>query len=479
MRGCAASRYRHSFPSHCRLCRPDSVSTDLAISEPRPQTQPTESSTITTDPKLGRELTRLAIYNIAANLTVPLAGLVDVAMLGHLDEIRFLAGVALGGLIFDYVYWLCGFLRMSTTGLTAQAAGGRDPERGFRVLGRATLLAVTIGVVLLVLQRPLAMAGFGLLGGSPEVEAAGRDYFDARIWGAPATLVGLVLLGWFLGRAEPRIALWMTAVGGLSNIALNWLFIIELGWAARGAGLATMLSQYLLVAVGLVAYWQRRKPTAWRLSELLDRQALGALLALNRDILIRTLCLVTSFAVFLNVSAVLGTVMLAANSILFRLFTTSAYLIDGIAHAAEILAGTARGRGEPGELARVLRLTLIAGAVFAGVIVGLLALFPAQILGLLTNHGDVIDVARAHLPFLFATIVVGAFAFVYDGFFIGLTEGRAIRNSMLLATLGLFAPLAALAWWQKSTVLIWVAMIAFMAGRALFLWWPSRRLVAT
>ena len=185
---------------------------------------------------LSRRFFRLALINILASVTVPLVGLVDTAMLGHLGDIRFLAGVALASLLFDYVYWTLGFLRMSTTGMTAQAVGRGDHVEVTDVLRRSMLIALALGGAVLALQVPLREIGFALLSGEPGVELAGREYFDARIWGAPAALCGFVMVGWFLGREESRVVLAITLVANLANVLLNYVFIIRLGLAARGAG---------------------------------------------------------------------------------------------------------------------------------------------------------------------------------------------------------------------------------------------------
>jgi MATE family multidrug resistance protein len=271
---------------------------------------------------------RLTLINILSNVTVPLVGLVDTAMLGHLADIRFLAGVALGTILFDYVYWSFGFLRMGTTGTTAQAVGRGDRREVYLVLYRSLSLAIVIAGAILILQWPLRELGFGLLSGEAGVEAAGRDYFDARVWGAPATLCNFVLMGWFLGRAESRHVLVMTIAGNLANIALNYLFIVRMGLAAYGAGLATSFAQYGMLAVGLWLFRLQGGAERWVWRDVLDRTRMTSLFRLNLDILIRTMLLVSSFAVFINFSSLLGTTLLAANSTRARASPASS--MDGV-----------------------------------------------------------------------------------------------------------------------------------------------------
>jgi MATE family multidrug resistance protein len=432
------------------------------------------------DLRLRRRFFRLTAINILANLTIPLASLVDTGMLGHLADLRFLAGVALSSVLFDFIYWSFNFLRMGTTGLTAQAVGRGEPGEVYRTLYRSLALAAALAAAILVLQVVLREAGFALLAGAPGVEAAGREYFAGRIWGAPAVLANFALLGWFLGREESGRALAMSLTANVFNVALNYLFIIRLGLAARGAGLATMLSQYamLIVAVALLLHTRRREGAVpWRWREVLDRGALAHLLRLNRDLLVRTFLLMSVFAVFLNLSATLGTVMLATNSILDRLLLFAAFAIDGAAFATESLAGIFRGRGDGVALRRLVRLSMATGVAFAAAFLAVLLSAQDAIYGLLTSHREVVDLARVYGLWLIPVLLIGAVAYVYDGLFLGLTAGPALRNSMLLSTLGVFAPLAAVAAVLGSNHLLWAAMVALMAARAATLGWASRRLL--
>lgn len=414
---------------------------------------------------------RLALINILANITVPLAGLVDAAMLGHLPDIRFLAGVALGGVVFDLLYWSFGFLRMSATGMTAQALGRGEAAEAERILQRILLLALSIGLLILLAQSWIGNAGFSLLAGEPGVEAAGRAYYEARIWGAPAVLANLVFIGWFLGREEARLVLIMTLVASLGNIAFDYLFILQLNMDARGAGLATALSQYAMLAVALVFYWRRRGAAPWRWHELLDRGKILALLRLQNDIFIRTLCLVGSFAVFTNLSALFGTQVLAANNLLLRFLTMASFLIDGAAYATESLAGRLFGEGDLRGLRRLLLLALAVGFAFAALFALPTFLVPSTLLGWLTHHSEVVAIGARLSPWLVATLLAGSFAYILDGFFLALTAGRELRNSMLMSTFLGFIPLAAWAWWAQDIRFLWGALLALMVWRALTLAW--------
>ncbi len=417
---------------------------------------------------MGQRFFRLAAVNILANLTVPLAGLVDTAMLGHLDRIEFLAGFALASVLFDYLYWGCGFLRMGCTGTTAQAVGRGDREEAHVVLQRYMLSAAVLSGFVLVLQVPARELGFAVLAGAEEVKTAGREYYDARIWGAPAVLANFVFLGWFIGRAEARRSLFITATANLGNVALNYVFIFRMGWAAYGAGLATALSQYLALGVSLIFFFRTKihRP-GWR--RLLDAGAIRGLLGLNRDIFIRTLCLISVFGAFTNISSLLGVSVLAANTILIRLLNSAAIGIDGLAYAMETMGGILWGKRDGKELRRLLITGLLAAEAIAVLLLIFPILFPRQLYGVMTVHVEVIDTAERFGLWLVPTLLIGALAYIYDGLFIGWTQGRVLRNSMLISMLVFFAPPAVLALLWESNHLLWFAMALFMAARTVTL----------
>ncbi len=427
---------------------------------------------------LRRQFTRLTAVNILSNLTVPIAGLVDTAMLGHLADIRFLAGAALGAILFDYIYWSLGFLRMTCTGLTAQAVGRGDREDEYGQLARFVLLGLIAAALILALQFPLREAGFGLLGGEPGVEAAGREYYDARIWGAPAALLNFVLMGWFLGRAQSRNVLIMTVVANLANIALNYVFIIRLGWAAAGAGWATALGQYLSLVAALVLYTRRsdREPVVWRAA--LAREKFHGLFALNRDLLIRTVLLISVFATFTDFSARLGTIALAANSILLRMLNLAAYLIDGAAFACESLGGILLGSRNREALHRLVRMAWTTGLLFAVPCLAIYLARPRLFLGLLTSHDVVIDFAAAYIFWLIPCLLVGSIAYMYDGLFLGWTRPKTLLLSMSFSVFAVYLPVAGVSVRLENNHVLWAAMALLMVARAATLAVAARRFLA-
>jgi len=427
---------------------------------------------------LGRRFFRLAVPNIISNVTVPLVGLVDTAMLGHLPDISFLAGVALGAVIFDYAYWSFGFLRMGTTGVTAQAVGRDDHHEVWQILYRSLTVALVIAALLLISQRLIANLGFAVLTGQGAVEAAGRDYFFGRIWGAPATLSNYVLLGWLLGRERAREALIITVIGNLANVGLDYLFIMRLGMAAAGAGVATALSQYLMLATAVTLILREGRPLPFVFQSVFERARLGQLFRLNRDILVRTVMLMTTFAVFTNFSAIIGTAILAANTILFRLQMVASYLIDGAAFATESLAGIYKGRQDVIGLRSLLRLAMLTGLGFALPLLMLMFGVPSWLYGLMTSHTDIAGLAWRYSWWMIPVVLFGTVAFIYDGFFIGLTEGKVLRNQMLISTLVFYLPLASFGLWRRDNDILWAAMALFMVGRCLTMWLGERRVLA-
>ena len=402
---------------------------------------------------------------------VPLAGLIDVSFLGHLADIRHLAGVALATVIFNYVYWTFGFLRMSTTGMTAQALGREEPDTVLLIGLRHGILAVAIGLLILLLQSPLQWLGFTLLSATLEVKAAGQDYYNALIWGAPINLLGFVLIGWFLGRSQSSKVLLLSLVASSSNVLLNYWFIVRWGWGSAGAGWATTISQYLmgLIGLGLVAWevrWTQIRAVA---PKLCDPLAIRAAFSLNRDILIRTFALVTTFSIFTNFSSVLGTIVLSANTVMLQVITFAAYFIDGVAFATESLAGLFQGQRSTQQLTQLVQVSggasLGVGLLFAMITM----LLPAPLFGLLTNHTAILDRLTQDVFWLLPILGFGSIAYMLDGYFLGLTQGKILRQSSLIASLIGFAPMAIVAWQTRSGHLLWLALSLFMLARTLTL----------
>ncbi|EDM81279.1 putative membrane protein (DNA-damage-inducible protein) [Plesiocystis pacifica SIR-1] len=431
-------------------------------------------------PGLRRRFLGLAVPSIVASLMVPVASLVDAAILGHLEVLEPLAGVALAGVVFDMLYWSFGFLRMGTTGLSAQAFGRGEVREVRALLLRAGLIACVLAGLILATQGPVAWLAFAVLDGEPAVEAAARAYFDARIWAAPAVLLNFCVTGWLLGLQRTRPILVLATVSNGTNVALDYLFIVEWGWGAAGAGWATMASQVasLLVALPIARRaWREladgasgdadaRSPDA---SEVLSWTRLRPLLSLGRDIWLRTLALIGAFAIFTNFSAAFSSTLLAANALLLRVLGLASYFVDGFAHATESLTGESAGRDDRGGLRRLLLLALRwglgTGAAFAGAFIAFPGLF-----GLLTDQPELLATVVAARGWLVVVLLLGSLAYVLDGYFIGLAAGRTLSRAMLLSFGVGFLPLAlASRYAGGGPSMLWFALIAFMAARGLTL----------
>lgn len=413
---------------------------------------------------------RLAFPIIISNISVPLLGAVDTAVVGHLPEVHHLGAVAVGAMIFTFIYWGFGFLRMGTAGFTAQAHGAGDADEIRAGAGRAMVIAMAAAGAVLLLQMPIAYAAFSWVEASAEVERLGRLYFNIRIWGAPAALANYVLLGWFLGMQNARAAMWlMIWMNGL-NIALDLLFVLGFGWGVAGVAAATAISEYAAVALGLVmaARILRDIGGVFRWDGIFSGAPLRRMLAVNLDIFIRTIGLVFAFAYFTAQGAKLGDVVLAANAVLMNFQLFMAHGLDGFANAVQALGGRAVGaRDRAAFRGAVVASTLWAGglAVVFAVVYGFGGIY---LIAALTGISDVRATAAMYLPWAVAMPVLSVWAFQLDGIFLGATRGRVLRNAMIASVLVYVAMCAVfLPLWGNHG--LWLALSIFMAARGLTL----------
>lgn len=419
------------------------------------------------EPDLVRRFLRLASLNILSNSMVPLAGLLDIAFLGHLDTLEPLSGVALATTLFNVMYWPFGFLRMGTVGPTAQARGRHDPEQVLLVGLRHWLLALLLGVGVLSLHRPLADLGFSLLQGSETIKQAGRLYYEARILGSPAYFFNLVCIGWFLGQEQGRKVLLMSVVNNGANVLLNYELVVRLGLASQGAGMATALADLctFILALGLMVplvSWPQVQAVK---SQIFETKSLKTAFLFNRDILVRTFALVMTFALFTNISSALGSDILVVNTLMMQVVTLAAYGIDGYAFATESLAGIFYGGRQIGKLRGLLWLSGSVSLLTGLVIAATFTLFPHSLFALLTNQPTLLNQIANYVSWLIPVLGFGSIAYMLDGYFLGLTQGQVLRNASLIASLTGFGPLAALAWYWQDPHVLWGAMVSYMAAR--------------
>lgn len=407
---------------------------------------------------------RLSSVSVLSNMMVPLAGLVDTAFLGHLADIRHLAGVILASILFDYLYRVLKFLRSSTNAITAQAVGN-DNHKAILLAGlRSGLIALALGLAILLLQYPLQKVGFLILTGSPEVEASGVDYFYGRIWGAPAVLLNFVLIGWFLGREKNGIVLLMSLMGNGSNVLLDYLMIYKWGWASAGAGLATAASQYLCLLIGLIGIcFTIQWNTLWEaVQELFDWVAIKETAALKGNILVRFVVLISTYAIFTNLSSAMGTTTLAQNGLLLQIALLSQFTIQGVGMTTQTLTGNFKSKGSTEKLVPVLIVSIMTALLIALGFAGGTILLPDQVFGILTNHAEVNEHIMSYTIWLLPLLELTAIAFMLEGYFIGLKEGKILRNAVLIAFVLGFFPLTIAAWYLQSNHILWMSLVAYM-----------------
>ncbi len=391
-----------------------------------------------------RTVLAIALPVVVSNVSTPLIGVVDTAVMGRLPDPAYIGAVAVGSLIFTFVFWAFGFLRMGTTGLTAQALGANNSDEVVSSLGRALLIAAAIGTALVLLQWPIRMIAFSLLEGTERVETLARAYYDIRIWAAPATLANYALLGWFIGIGRTDIGLVLQLILNITNIALDALFVLVLGWDVRGVAAGTLLAECLAACVGTALAWRhaRKLHGHWNRGSLLTSERLKRTLVVNRDIMIRSLALIFVFVWFVAQGAAFGDVTLAANAVLMQFIAVSAYFLDGLAFAAESLVGRAVGAASRANLVAAMKITTIWALMLAIGACLLIALLGPAIIDLLTIDETTRLVARQFLPWAAIAPFLGVWAFQLDGFFIGATRTTQMRNAMLVSLLIFLC-----AWW--------------------------------
>jgi MATE family multidrug resistance protein len=417
-------------------------------------------------------VTSAQVFSIAgpamiANLTTPLIGIVSTTAIGRLGEAAMLGGVGMASVIFDCLFWLFAFLRASTLAFTAQSLGAGDTDEILMVLIRGLGLAALVGIGLIALQVPVAAIVFEAMGGSEAVLGAARTYFTIRIWSAPLALANYALLGWLVGLARARLALAVQVAINLINMAATLVLVQVLEAGIAGAAIAAVIAEAVGVALGLVLAGRlvtRGAGLSW--PALFDRAKLAHMMAVNRDIMIRTAAMIIAFLFFTSQGARAGDVTLAANAILNNFLLVSAFFLDGLANAAEQLCGYAYGARNKKAFAGATRLVLVWGFGFALVVAALCALFGSLLIDLMTAGAAVRSAARDYLPFVVISPLLSVFAFAFDGVYIGATWARDMRNLMVAALLVFLATWAALRSFGNTG--LWIAMLGFYAARGGF-----------
>jgi MATE family multidrug resistance protein len=414
-----------------------------------------------------RSVLTVAVPIMLSNVSEPLIGVVNTAVIGQLEDPYYIGAIAVGALIFSFIFWGFGFLRLSTGGLSAQALGAGDMPELAAVLIRALMIGVAAGLALILLSPVIREAGFGLVGGSAEIRQHGETYFNYRIWSAPAALANYCVMGWFIGQSRAKLAFMVQLFLNLTNMALSALFVLHLGMTSDGVGLAALVAQWLAVSLALVLAFIILRGMGAHLSwaRILDPFRLKRTLLMNGDVMIRTLCLVFAFSWFTARGARAGDVVVAANAVLINLFEVSAYLIDGFAHASEALVGQSVGAKNRQRFRDAVRLTSI-WAMVLGVVCSLIIWFAGPwIIDMMTVNEEVRATALAYLPWAAISPVLGVICFQFDGIFTGAMATKDMRN-MMIVSLAIFM----LAWWLLEARFgnhgLWAALNIFLVARA-------------
>lgn len=406
---------------------------------------------------------------VLSNLSTPLLGLVDTGIMGQLGDAKYISGVALGSLIFTFLFWAFGFLRMGTTGLVAQAFGAGDGDELRAALGRALLIAGILGALCWLLQSPLKLFSFQLIQGEADAKLLAQNYFDIRIWSAPFTLANYALIGWLLGQQRSGLALLLQVYLNGMNVGLDALFVLHWGWGVEGVALGTVLAETsaAFVGLGIALFVLRDIEGRWQGHLIIARDKVWQTLSVNRDIMIRTLLLMSAFAFFTLEGARQGNELLAANAILMQLVATSAYFLDGFAFAAEAFIGEAFGSRDRRRFDLAVRLSTF-WALATSVVVSALFWFQgANFIGMMTINEDVHTLAMHYLGWAAMLPVLSVWCYQLDGIFIGAVRTVEMRNTAAVSLVLFFVSFWFLTPYGNHG--LWAALALFNVGRALAL----------
>jgi len=415
---------------------------------------------------------------ILSNITVPLLGLVDTAVIGHLEHAYFLGATAVGAMLITAITWLCGFLRMSTTGLAAQAYGSENNEQNLFILLRGLIVAIGVGLVFIVFQSVYIDTSLSLAGGSEQVQYYARQYSEIRIWGLPAALANLVLLGWLLGNHQAKTVMWLLIVTNVLNLVLDLLFVLEFKWQVSGVAYASLCAEYFAFIFGILIVVTKNSALKVSLSnssgrllnKLLNTVELSHYFKLNRDILIRTICLEICFVFITFEGAKLGDNVVAANAILLNFLLLISFGLDGIANAAEAMVGKAKGQNNHSTLNNTVTIALFWTAIFALLYSMIFYVFGKSLILLMSDITAVVEFANNYLFWIVLLPLIACWCYLFDGVYIGLMQAKTMRNSMIISTFAVFFPV----WFllqHFGNHGLWAAFSLFMISRGITLSW--------
>ena len=425
-----------------------------------------------------REILQIAIPSIVSNITVPLLGLIDVTIVGHLGAASYIGAIAVGGMLFNIIYWIFGFLRMGTSGMTAQAFGQQDQAETMRLLTRSTGIGLLIALVLVFLQYPIERTAFTFIETTPEVERLASIYFRICVWGAPAVLGLYSFSGWFIGMQNSRYPMFIAITQNIVNILVSLLLVYGFEMKIEGVAIGTLVAQYAGFFMAIVLWAHRYKaakhPIEFR--SLTDKQAMYRFFQINRDIFLRTLCLVAVTVFFTSAGAAQGEVILAVNTLLMQLFTLFSYIMDGFAYAGEALAGKHIGANNRLALQQMIRQLFAWGIGLSLAFTLLYGIGGEGFLGLLTDEPSVIAASSTYFYWVLAIPLAGFAAFLYDGIFIGATATHLMLRAMAIASAAFF-----LIYFGCRESLgnhaLWFAFITYLALRGIVQGYLGRKII--
>ena len=425
-----------------------------------------------------REILQIALPSIVSNITVPLLGLIDAAIVGHLGAASYIGAIAVGGMLFNIIYWIFGFLRMGTSGMTSQAYGQKDEAETMRILARSMGVGMLIALALIILQYPIERIAFTLMKATPEVERLASLYFRICIWGAPAVLGLYSISGWCIGMQNSRFPMYVAITQNIVNILASLVLVYGFGMKIEGVAIGTLVAQYagLLMAAWLwTSHFKRLLPYI-QLQTLLAKGAIRRFFQVNRDIFFRTLCLVAVTMYFTSAGAAQGEVILAVNTLLMHFFTFFSYIMDGFAYAGEALVGKHLGANDRPALRQMVHQLFVWGIVLSLVFTLVYGIGGKVFLGLITNEQSVITASSAYFYWVLAIPLAGFAAFLYDGIFIGATATRWMLYAMSIATIAFFLIYYGFREAMGNQAL-WLAFITYLALRGIVQGFLGRKIL--
>lgn len=425
-----------------------------------------------------REILQIALPSIVSNITVPLLGLIDVTIVGHLGAASYIGAIAVGGMLFNIIYWIFGFLRMGTSGMTAQAYGQQDDAEMMRLLTRSSGVGLFIALVLILLQYPIEQIAFTFIETTPEVQRLASTYFRICIWGAPAVLGLYSFSGWFIGMQNSRYPMYIAITQNIVNILVSLVLVYGFEMKIEGVAIGTLVAQYagffMAVSLWLHRYKAIRCHAEWR--SLMDKQAMYRFFQVNRDIFLRTLCLVAVTVFFTSAGAAQGEVILAVNTLLMQLFTLFSYIMDGFAYAGEALAGKHIGANNRIGLQQMVRQLFVWGIGLSLAFTLMYGIGGEGFLKLLTNEETVISASSTYFYWVLAIPLAGFAAFLYDGIFIGATATHLMLRAMAVASAAFFLIYFGCREAMGNHAL-WLAFISYLALRGIMQGYWGRKII--